>query len=1027
MSKSKNYFENIDIENERLLKYISNSEKKINDLSSFFNDIYSNCLNIYKSTTKKLSSFFDVSKVSEVITKTDQNMTFFYQTTLIFLNNFSDIVKKINHIIISPLNDFKINYIKENTAIKNDLLLLLKDYKNEKKQLILYQKEYYNSIISYINIKNNYHSLENNKDKNKNYEEQREKLFIEMNEKKCILKNRKQLYKYKVGATNIFYKNYDLRYKKYYKSFEKNETNKLIFLHNTFRIFSLKIKELTGVLNDLSVQVNSKISEWKIEEDNNIIKDEFNYIGRYINSDNIYNDSNTIQRFNKELFIPYNMVNMNYINIFYNINEKIKSNSNKNNSSKSNDTILEQCNNINIIEKNVILDDLKNEEFQQNLINKFYECLYNSDDIPYDIISKIIECIMNDIEFCDKFINKFYLEHKNKYYKINKDKNIKHLYHILLNIFFSIKEKNETEKISKNKIYIKIFRIGQLIYYTLNNKNEKQNIFLSGLLNKYFEFKNHNFWENLLLYTINNNLQKIYNKIISNKKENNNNNMIRTNTLKKDYKLKKLMGDSDIFISFLNNKDNDNEKLLTKEIKNKYLQNAFHKFNKIILEFITFLINYNYGLFNSISLIKKICTKFNLTNDLINYYLSYIYSFSYSIKKYSVNSYYKLNKKIEEFKLNQNKKEIKNDKDDKKLSLTFEDKIIIILNISKYFNNNQKIKLIILNKTIYGKIYKKIYKEILYYSDNQKKESKNNKIHIDIWKILLNYKDIKKKYPYEINKKKAFSKKFLNYEQSDYYIIDLDCQRTLFENNSNINRKVSIKENNNNDKLLNNINNYHEKLIEMKRISLNNILKTIITLNPEPTYCQGMNFIAAFLLKILNEREDDAYYLMLGLFKCTSYPQIFHDNLYQLNLYFNIFNQLLFIFIPNLYYYFKNNNIIPNYYLSSFFITLFTNYANKEKKINLFKKIFDLFIINGWKGIFNILLEIMWYNKEKLLNLKNEDLLHYLNGNLINDFLVNYNNYKCFDLNPQRKITNKLIKYIENQLINSDKLGLSVQ
>lgn len=87
MHKSKNYYENIDTENDRLLKYISSSEKKINDLSSFFNDIYSNSLNLYKSIIKKLTSFFDESKISEVITKADQNITFFYQTSLLFLKN----------------------------------------------------------------------------------------------------------------------------------------------------------------------------------------------------------------------------------------------------------------------------------------------------------------------------------------------------------------------------------------------------------------------------------------------------------------------------------------------------------------------------------------------------------------------------------------------------------------------------------------------------------------------------------------------------------------------------------------------------------------------------------------------------------------------------------------------------------------------------------------------------------------------------------------------------------------------------
>ena len=82
MNKSKNYYENIDTEYERLLKYISSSEKKINDLSSFFNEIYSNTLNLYKLSTKKLTSFFDISKVSDVITKSEQYMTFFYQTSL---------------------------------------------------------------------------------------------------------------------------------------------------------------------------------------------------------------------------------------------------------------------------------------------------------------------------------------------------------------------------------------------------------------------------------------------------------------------------------------------------------------------------------------------------------------------------------------------------------------------------------------------------------------------------------------------------------------------------------------------------------------------------------------------------------------------------------------------------------------------------------------------------------------------------------------------------------------------------------
>lgn len=378
--------------------------------------------------------------------------------------------------------------------------------------------------------------------------------------KRWIMKNNRLLYKYQVGAVNIYYKNYDLRYKKYYKTFEKSESNKLIFLYNIFHIFSLKIKELTESLNDLSRQINIKFNGWKIEEDNNIIKDEFNYIGRYINSENIYNDSNTIQRFNKEVFMPYNMVNMNYINNFYNKNFNSKN-------SRSNDNILEINNNKKEDSgKNfVLLDNIKNKEYQNKIINEFYGYFNGNEEITYNIISKIIEISLHDIEFCYRFIKYYYSEHKNKYMHINKDKNVKHFCIILLNILINIRDKkNEVDKEIKNKIIIKILKIGQLIYYVSINKNKKQNIFLSGLLNKYIEFRNNSFWENLLYFRIKKKLRKIYDTIDTDKSKIN----------EKKYKLNILIDKDDMFLSILNikkNINNNKEKLLivTNDKENK--------------------------------------------------------------------------------------------------------------------------------------------------------------------------------------------------------------------------------------------------------------------------------------------------------------------------------------------------------------------------------------------------------------------------------------------------------------------------
>jgi hypothetical protein len=81
-------------------------------------------------------------------------------------------------------------------------------------------------------------------------------------------------------------------------------------------------------------------------------------------------------------------------------------------------------------------------------------------------------------------------------------------------------------------------------------------------------------------------------------------------------------------------------------------------------------------------------------------------SFSYSIKQYSHYLNHKINKKIEEFKVNSTIKrdtQITNKKI-KKLVLNEKEKVIIISNISKYLNNNQKIKLIRLSRAIKDKI-----------------------------------------------------------------------------------------------------------------------------------------------------------------------------------------------------------------------------------------------------------------------------------------------------------------------------------
>lgn len=108
-----------------------------------------------------------------------------------------------------------------------------------------------------------------------------------------------------------------------------------------------------------------------------------------------------------------------------------------------------------------------------------------------------------------------------------------------------------------------------------------------------------------------------------------------------------------------------------------------------------------------------------------------------------------------------------------------------------------------------------------------------------------------------------------------------------------------------------------------------------------------MNYIARFLLEYIGD-EEESFYLLIGLLQNTDYGDLFMNDFYKLKEFFYIIERLMSIFIPELFTYLKNLGITPNYYLSPWFITLFTNsfqhcYDSKNPKFILF--VFDSLIL----------------------------------------------------------------------------------
>ena len=1031
MNKQKLYNDYIDAEKERLDKYISTSEKDLQDLTNFLSEFYISGVSFYKSLNKKLSTFFDITKVSEVTTKIDQNIKFFYQTSQLFINSIQVFLDKLSLILITPLKEFKLNYEKENNQIKNNFNKISNYFKTVKQKVIFSQHKFYALEQNFLKIKS-----DNNIKKNKNNFTDRDQDALYTAKSKAM--NAKEIYKYQLMSANIFYNNLDKMYQKNYKNFEISEENKFVFLNNLLGMYCNNMKDLSIYINDYCEQINSKISGWKLDDDKKIIKDEFNCLGRYIIDQDKDKEKNinTInnERFNKESYKIYNNINIKYVNDFFEmidsrrkgffsiINNKIQGYIKE---PQEEDTEL-------IIYKTY---NISSAEYQKKIIKLFIDSIESQNELSLDTISAIEELIINVKSFPNYFFKEFYNLHNNtSYIQLLNEKNLEHFGNILMTIILlKDLEKNDLLNIIVNIIYY-----GEKIYYSIPNAKNKK-LFLCSYLNKFPIFKCIYFWEIIIRYKLISRLEKLTLEIEENFEKINRTNKkpgFLNNFLDNNININDELNTTDDSVDsskgfkkntmnlkniFNNNKHNEvnglisiinyeaNFEELTPELKNEYIKKANQIFHSIVIEYISAFVNYNFGQNNSLELIVKICNDFSMSNNLINYYAVYLNNCSYSVKQYSKNSFYDLKNKIEdirvELKYNSMKKPNKLSSinytkiEPEKKILNDTEKMLIIKKVSRFLPDSAKINILTLNKKFSSKLNKKIYKEILNRKDLEKGIIENKQMHINIWKILLKYNLIKKEYPYHPNLEKALQIKYSMNGKNDFCIIDLDSQRTLFDKNTNV---------------------------EEKRKSLNNILKTCIMLNEEGSYCQGMNFVGGFILKI-SENEEESFYLLMGLFKYTDYRSIFKKDLTKLRLFFSIFEKILKLYIPTLESYFTEDKVTANYYLSAWFIALFTSLVKQGQKLDAFLKIFDLFIIDGWKAIFNISMDILRKNEETLLTYKNEVLLHYLTNTLGYDYVLNRQNYEyLLDNNINKRlvlrISGKLMHNIENEVNQTEKL-----
>lgn len=410
-----------------------------------------------------------------------------------------------------------------------------------------------------------------------------------------------------------------------------------------------------------------------------------------------------------------------------------------------------------------------------------------------------------------------------------------------------------------------------------------------------------------------------------------------------------------------------------KEIyENIYKKIERKKLFGIVKDFLMHFTNFDLDMNSANDILMEICNKYNLNNNELSYYVSYINSNMYTIKNIEIKNeknLIKLSKKI--YKTN---------------SFKLKNLYLILNSCMTFLSLKDYINLKLLNKNYYNIIKRILFKNYFIHNNNNNFSDKNFfEKHMKMWFFQLNY--------IQIDYEKLLNESNVNLDSNIIESIKLDVLRTFFPENQN---------------------NFREMLL--------NILKCLAYKYNNISYIQGMNYICGFLL-FLCKNEEKTFNIFSAILNKTDYGNIIINNFENMKKYFYVFERLISIFLPELNVVLKRNNINSNFYISPWFITLFTHGWEKSN-YKIFLRIFDLFIFDGWNIVLRIGLILLKKYQNEIIKMKFEELLNYLINELKSkDDFFNDENYENFiEMYKKMKIPKGLINNLENEYLLDKKI-----
>ena len=565
--------------------------------------------------------------------------------------------------------------------------------------------------------------------------------------------------------------------------------------------------------------------------------------------------------------------------------------------------------------------------------------------------------LKTDIKFATNILDKMLREHFMT--RLNYKFSIKDNFNCLIQVLNDIAlNKNIADYSNKSfEINFAIIYIAEKVFY----EDEKNNrIYICSILSeKCHVFKDKNFWENLFQFK----MKAIIDKLADIE-------------LKEETKLKeksniknKVLGVAAKFLNDIGGGANSskNVKRINQIKEKKEKEIRYKDLISILKEFVSHFPNFNLDMPICNDIIMNISTKYNLEKSEVIFLINFINSNMYSIRNNNL-------KKKTKSKYLINKINDTNNIKQKNLLLILNSCFMFLypkdylnlLEVNKFYHN-------LTEKTVFKLIFLKNTKFKLYIS----KSIPDTNIHINMWLFFLKYDKNLINYA---EKKEKQDIKFIE-------TINLDVQRTFFQKDQ-----------------------------EKNRIKLKNILTTLSTCYPNVGYCQGMSCIGQFLLEITKENEEESFHIFSAIISKTDYGKLFLDNFDYMKKYFYVFERLINIYLPELDVVLKKNNVSPSFYITPWFITIFThNYNSNHMKVIL--RIFDTFVLDGWICVVRIGLLLLKYYQNYIFDMKFEEILQFLINEMNQkyDFFNSSNYDKFIELYHEMKIPKGLVINIENE------------